>query len=296
MKEKFFSLSDIKKTYEPVQDHIKTRKLIFQYSVNQNDIRETALDGLDLSETELVLDLGCAYGFFTEKLAGRLKAHASITGIDVIDKANSRLFLSAVRSMGYRGEFLAGSADCIEDMAPESFDLVVASYSLYFFPHLIGHIARILRPGGVFITITHTESSLQEVTGLISDSMRALGLEVPEEFAIGRLLKVFSLENGEEQLQPYFGRIEKILFKNDLSFPREHIDDCIDYLSKKRALLFKELFEAGQRKGEEVMSVIYGTVRERAREGGAVVITKDDGVFRCYDPHPHACGRERGDL
>lgn len=286
MNEKFFSLSDIKKTYEPVQDHIKTRQLIFQYSVNQEDIRETALNGLNLSEVESVLDLGCAYGFFTEKLAGRLKAQASITGVDVIDKANSRLFLAVVRSMGYRGEFLAGSADCIREMAPERFDLVAASYSLYFFPHLIDHIARILRPGGVFITITHAEASLQEVTALISESMRASGLEAPEELAIGRLLRVFSLENGEAQLRPYFGGIEKIIFENDLAFPHEHIEDCIDYLSKKRNLLFKELFEADQSKSEEVLSVFYRTVRERARTWGAVVITKDDCVFRCYDPHP----------
>ena len=53
---------------------MKTRCLIARYSINRRDIREIALEKLDLSSFKDILDLGCAYGFFTERLAGRLKS------------------------------------------------------------------------------------------------------------------------------------------------------------------------------------------------------------------------------
>lgn len=279
-----YSEDDIRKIYEAVRDHVETRRLISRYSANREDIRENALEGLDLTGTADVLDLGCAYGFFTEKLAGRLKEGAAVTGLDLAGEANRDLFLRIVDSMGYRGRFVAGSADLIGDMDAVSFDLVVASYSLYFFPHLIGQIARVLRPDGVFITITHAEASLSEVIRLIPDCIRSVGVEPPAEPAIGRLLRRFSLENGEEQLRGHFGRIEKIPFENDLSFPQSDIEDCVDYLGKKRNLLFKEVFDANPQRVDEALSCFYRELRESARREGKVVITKDDCIFRCFNP------------
>lgn len=282
--DRLYSIEDIRKAYEEVRDHMETRRLISRYSVNRQDIRERALEGLDMGGFENALDLGCAYGFFTEKLAGRLKEGAAVTGLDLIDNANRNLFLKIVDSMGYRGRFIAGSAELIGDMVSDSIDLVVASYSLYFFPHLIGEIARILRPGGIFISITHAESSLREVIRLIPVCMASAGLETPPaEPAIGRLLRVFSLENGEAQLKKHFGKIERIVFNNELSFPLDNIEDCIDYLGKKRTLLFKELFDTYPQRAGEALSYFYRELRENARREGKVAITKDDCIFRCFD-------------
>lgn len=282
--EGLYSVDDIQKAYEAVRDHRETRHLISRYSINRQDIRDVALEGLDLTGVEEVLDLGCAYGFFTEKLAGRLKEGAAVTGLDLVGEANRDPFLAVVDSMGYRGRFVAGSADLVCDMAPGTIDFVVASYSLYFFPHLIGAIARILRPGGIFVTVTHTESSLQEVIRLIPDCIRSIGLDAPEEPTIGRLLRAFSLENGEAQLRGHFGRVEKILFENELTFPRDDIDACIDYLGKKRNLLFKEVLDTNPKRIDEALSCFYRELRESAHREGSVVITKDDGIFRCFDP------------
>ena len=280
-----YSVEDIRKTYEAVRDQREARRLIFRYSVNRQDIRGIALEGLDLADVENALDLGCSYGFFTEKFAGRLKVGATVTGLDLVGKANRALFLSLVDSIGYQGRFVAGRADLIGDMDSGSLDLVVASYSLYFFPHLIGEIARILRPDGIFIAITHAELSLREVIRLIPGCMVSAGLEaLPTEPAIGRLLRVFSLENGEAQLNPHFGRIEQIVFENKLSFQREDIEDCKDYLGKKQNLLFKELLDEHPQRVEEALSCFYRQLHETARREGRVVITKDDCIFRCFNP------------
>ena len=132
-----FSYEDIRKTYEEVVWHRRCKDIIQGYALNTKDIRDVALEGADLSHVHRVLDLGCGYGFFTERLTGRLGSQAHITGIDVIEKNNRDSFLHAVDHMGYTGTFIQGSADLIRDMADSGFDLVITSYSLYFFPHLI---------------------------------------------------------------------------------------------------------------------------------------------------------------
>ena len=72
-KNHLYSTEDIKKTYESIQNHIRTKHIILNYSRNAGDIRKIALEGLDLSRVKRVLDLGCGYGFFTESLKGLLK-------------------------------------------------------------------------------------------------------------------------------------------------------------------------------------------------------------------------------
>jgi SAM-dependent methyltransferase len=284
VEENLYSTDDIAGTYRAVADHIDTRRHIFRYSENDGDVRDAALQGVDLGWMRSALDLGCAYGFFTEKIASRLHVDAHITGIDLIDNGNRSSFLSIIESAGRRGRFIAKHADCISEMQSGEFDLVIASYSLYFFPHLIGEIARILQPRGVFIAVTHTERSLNEIIQLIPNAMKQTGIDPPGELAISRLLQVFSMENGERRLTPHFETVETIPYPNKLIFPRERIDDCIDYLSKKRNLLFKEVIERDRHRLEDVMDVFFSGLRERAEHNAVLEITKNDCIFRCRYP------------
>lgn len=284
--DKIYSIDDIARTYKEVPDHIETRRHISRYSENPHDIREIALRGLDMKVVKTALDLGCAYGFFTEKLSEYLKKGSYITGIDIIDEGNRSSFLQILDNSGCEGRFVAGNAEYIQTMQSGSFDLIVASYSLYFFPHLIGEIARVLKPGGVFIALTHSEESLKEIIKLIpmpDNAMKGSG-EAVREPAISRLLRVFSMENGEGQLKEYFGRVETISYSNKLIFPHEKIDDCFDYVSKKRDLLFKEVIDADPGGLEEAMKDFFSRIKEYALKSKVLEITKNDCIFRCYSP------------
>ncbi|MGC9323759.1 MAG: class I SAM-dependent methyltransferase [Desulfomonilia bacterium] len=280
-----FSHVDIKNTYEQIDDHRHTSMLIQRYAANSRDIRDVALEGLNLEACERVIDLGCGYGFFTEKLKGRLAPSATIVGIDVVNRSNREAFKATVSSMSYRAEYIQDSADIIVDMDDASWDLAIASYSLYFFPHLIPDISRILRPDGVFITLTHSRYSLQEVTTLVPGCMKISGLDPPGDLRIHRLFRSFSLEEGYEQLAGYFDRVERIMYDNSLTFPLDQVRDCIDYLDKKRYLIFKEVMEMHPHKIDEVVSHFNRAVSEHAEVHGKVIITKDDAVFRCFHPH-----------
>jgi ubiquinone/menaquinone biosynthesis C-methylase UbiE len=278
-----FSEDEIKKTYEQTGDHVHTKYLITKYSTNPYDVRDIALQGLDLSGAEHILELGCGYGSFTKNLTGLLGRDAEITGIDMVPE-NGKPFLSAVKSMNYKGYFICGRADCIKEFEDNLYDVIIASYSLYFFPHLIEDVARILKPEGVFIAITHSQYSLQEVLHLIPESMKNIGLTPIEKTTIARLFEAFSLENGREQLAPHFGRIDEIVYENVLRFSPDEIQDCIDYLEKKQYLLFKDVAERHPLRIEHVKNGFYKCLHNHAKEKGEILLTKDDVIFHCFNP------------
>jgi SAM-dependent methyltransferase len=278
-----YSIEDIKKAYEKTGDHATTRNIITRYSTNPDDIRDIALDGLDLSCASHILELGCGYGAFTGKLAGRLHEEAEITGIDMVAE-NGPPFSATVAAIGYKCVFVRGNADLIKKMRTSHFDLIIASYSLYFFPDLVGDVSRILEPGGIFIAITHSRRSLEEVLQFIPKSLANMGLASPEETRLARLFRAFSMENGQAHLAPFFRRVDVIIYENRLMFPKEDFGDCVDYLNKKDSLLFKDIEERYPHQREAIKSHFYDDLRLYAERKGGLSITKDDAVFRCFEP------------
>lgn len=279
-----YSTDDIRNTYQIIRNHIRAKDIIREHAINPRDVREVALENLDLSRVKRVLDLGCGYGFFTEGLKGRLHEKARIFGIDAVDTENRNVFLQTVDRIGYQGEFIHSRADFLREMDEGCFDMVTASYSLYFFPHLIEEIARVLKPEGIFVTITHSRDSLKEVTRFIPRCLEKIGIDQVGEIAFNRLLRSFSLENGSEKLKPFFGRVERIIYENDLLFSLQSIQECLDYLEKKRFLIFKDVSERCPQKMEDILSEFNTMIREHARLCGEFAVTKDDAVFRCFCP------------
>lgn len=279
-----YTADDINKTYEQVHDLLLTRYIIKTYSTNKSDIRDIALNGLNLKNVKRVLDIGCGYGFFVEKLKGMLDDGAIIIGIDMVEN-NREPFLHSVASIQYKGEYITGNADVITNMAKSSFDLIITSYSLYFFPNLMREISRILAPHGIFIAVTHSKNTLQEVLGIINTCMERLNIKTMEKTLISRLFLAFSREEGKVQLENHFKRVEQIDFMNSLIFPHEYIEDCIFYIEKKKNLIYKEVLERSPNKFEAMRRCVELNIAEISKNNGVLTINKDDAVFRCYGPN-----------
>jgi len=102
-----------------------------------------------------ILDLGCGEGGYSRELTRR---GARVVGVDgsprLVEVARQR-----ARDEGLAIEHLRANASALDDLAPASFDRVVAAMSLMDVEDYAGAVAevhRVLRPGGdLWMSLTH---------------------------------------------------------------------------------------------------------------------------------------------
>jgi len=256
--------------YEDPTEHAHISALIRSHSSNRQDVRGAMLSSLDLHTAEEVLDLGCGFGFWAEELAGRVSPMARFTGIDACD-ANERGYLRSLEPTGRRARFIC--ADLVSDLPfdDDSFDLVIATYSLYFFVHIIPEVARVLGPGGQFLAVTHSERSFAGLLG-------AMGLTGEDSPLMG-LVREFSAENGEVLLSGSFPTVERVDYLNALSFGEGDRSDFLAYVQFKLPLL-----NPGPSDDEVWSEALIRRASDSLRRSGRVIVQKDDALFICGGP------------
>lgn len=116
-------------------------------------INPILLDFLGDVKGKVVLDVACGEGHFSRKLAEQAKGDIQIIGIDsskrLIDLAHKKN-----KSFSHCIKFHIGDASFLDQLSPNSFDVVVCNMALMFikrFEETIQEIARVLKPGGVFV-------------------------------------------------------------------------------------------------------------------------------------------------
>ena len=256
--------------YEDPSWHVAISDIIRRNSTNPLDVRDAVLDGVDLSFAKTILDLGCGFGFMTEAVARRTTTDVPIVGVDACAE-NERPYLDRITATGRQGHFLCRHIDAQLDWPDGSFDLIVASYAMYFFPNALPEIARILRPRGMFIAVTHSEKfgeNLMELTGLERSNSGLL-----------RLIRAFSSENGAALLGPWFQEIERVVYHNMLAFEGRRRGELLTYLKFKGPFLVPDS-PAG---AELPASLLYAVCSVSLRQG-RIVLDKDDAIFRCKRP------------
>jgi SAM-dependent methyltransferase len=137
------------------------------------------------------------------------------------------------------------------------FDLIVSLYSLYFFPGAVGEIARLLKPGGLFVCLTHSASMLEE------------GQHYFDFRNLRKVIEHFSAENGEALLRQYFPGVRHIDYPNALVFRRGDEDSLATYIDFKKEFIEKD--------------VDPGVVRDKMvselRRKGELSFNKNDRIF-----------------
>jgi ubiquinone/menaquinone biosynthesis C-methylase UbiE len=269
----------VQEVFNDVRAHRRVADLIRRYSTNKRDIRRVATEGLDLRACRSLLDLGCAFGSFATSLQGRVHPRAAITGVDVVE-AYEPMFLDACRRAGMGGRFFSGGASVLKTFADRSYDLILCSYALYFFPDAVQDIARLLSRDGIFVAITHHQRNAGELIDLTKDILRAEGLfretKLPFETIIGR----FSSENGEALLSPCFGQVRTIDYINSLVFPPADALRLLEYFRFKSPLYF---MGTGM-EAEVLLSRIRDRLLEAASGKDSLTVSKNDRIFVCEWP------------
>ncbi len=229
-----------------------------------------ALDRHDISFARRVLDLGCGFGFMAEEVARRVHAQAVVTGVDALP-ANREPFVARVRGAGRQARFVTERLESALPCAPESFDLVVSSYSLYFFPQIIPEVSRVLARDGLFLAVTHSMSSTRAV-------LRLAGLPVegsPLLDQVGR----FCAERGGEVLSRCFGRVERVDYPNHLRFSAAEVDELVAYLRFK----FSSISDWPESESE-LAAMLARDLGERLRTRGDTLVEKNDAAFWAREP------------
>jgi ubiquinone/menaquinone biosynthesis C-methylase UbiE len=219
---------------------------------------EELLGSLPLTPTMKVLDLACGDGFYTRRLAERLGSGGTVTGVD-LDRAYLRAAArEAARHTGPAAiELVSASFDRLP-FGDDTFDFVWCAQSLYSLPEpvaVLGHLARVLRPGGVVAVLEN--DTLHQVSlpwpvslelPLRAAELRALSERSrhPNKFYVGRRLPAVFAAAGLEPLkmathafdrQAPLGAAEQRLLQSYLDEVDERVAPFLD------AALLRELRE-----------------------------------------------------
>lgn len=265
--------------FTDVKTHRLIADLIRKHSTNRSDIREIALEGLNISGCRNILDLGCGFGLFTEILKGKVHPSAVVTGVDVIS-AYEAPFLETCRSAGFEGKFYSSGAPHIKECPDKTFDLILCSYALYFFPELIPHVSRVLASNGIFIAIAHDRNNMRELINITKDILSGNDMLRDGMLPLETIISQFSSENGLELLSPWFGLVNAIDYYNALVFQPEDRSQIIEYFLFKSPFLLSGM----NLEMDWVVKLLFVQLQKGSFMRDGFTISKNDRIFVCSSP------------
>jgi len=226
------------------------------------DILET------LPSTARVLELGCGPGYVWKECVDRIPAGWNITLSDLSDGMLDAAWRNlVVTGRAFKYEQIDAQSIPYPD---ETFDIVIANFMLYHVPNrqkALREIHRVLRSpdpvsgksGGHFVAATSSHEHLNELNTWLKKAS-------PDKFI--PFNSSFSLDNGLEQLKPFFSAIEIKHYDNNLRVTE--IEPLMAYIfstMKARDIPESALLEI-RRELEDILS-----------QKGKIFITTDSGLF-----------------
>jgi len=226
-----------------------------QFSTNTYGWFRWLFDHFHLPPRARILELGGGTGLLWRENRGRIPAGWDITLSDfspgMLEQARDTL-----HGAGHTFTFTVIDAQNIPFDAG-NFDAVIANYMLYHVldrPRAFAEVRRVLRPTGRFYAATNGQAHLQELDKLAG--------------AFDCTHGPFTLENGREQLAPWFPDIA--LHRYDDALVITEPQPLIAYLLSMRAASNLDVAE---------QAAIAERVKRELVARGVIRITKDSGLF-----------------
>jgi ubiquinone/menaquinone biosynthesis C-methylase UbiE len=234
-----------------------------RFSTNPYGWHRWVFDLLSLPPDARLLEVGCGPGTLwvenRDRVPGGWRVVLSDFSAGMVGEASRRL-----------GDDVPGFAFTVADaqalpFPPACFDAVVANHMLYHVPDrpaALAEMRRVLRPNGHLYAAANGQAHMRE----LHDRFREIAPHLtPAGDAWG---ESFNLENGEEQLSPWFSRIR--LHRYDDMLAVTEAEALIAYLLSGR---YRSAL-AGDRLAE-----VTRAIKDEIAARGAIRITKDAGLF-----------------
>lgn len=276
-------LENLDNTFGRVKLHQRIGNIILEHSTNQTSLGSIVYKEIHFDETIRVADIGCGYGRCINHLDKIVPSDSDYIGIDPLE-SNRIPFLNTTNTAGFSGNYICGNADRISEFPDNYFDLILCNFSLYFFIDTLPTIVNKLKSNGLFITITHSTNSLNE---LLNDLQIILNIDHKstwDDLGSEQILDNFNAENGLELLQPYFNDIEEIAYSNSLEFHVNDVDKLFDLLQFKKTSLIHHNDYTDYIKTSEFDDKLRNVITVKINKLGKYTLNKDDAIFRCRIP------------
>jgi SAM-dependent methyltransferase len=225
-------------------------------------------DHLDLSDQSRILDVGCGNGLLWRENQNRIPNSCRLTMIDL----SQAMVRDARRSLApLFPDIQWGVADIRHlPFAEAFFDAVIANNMLYHVKPgrsvALEEIRRVLKPGGSFYAGAHGLGHFQALTELVRDFRnrrfwsRCLRRRQPKLSSNG-----FHLDNGREQLEPWFASVQLVRNAGTLVVPSA--EPLVAYVRTRERFTPDELVK------------FTDFVRARIAKDGPIQVSWEVGLF-----------------
>ncbi len=242
---------------------LKTRLQFLQhFSTSGIDQYRWIFDHFDLKPNSRILELGCGLGTLWQKNLDRIPADSTITLSDfspgMLQEAQRNLHGS---SPSFTFQIVDAQSNPFETAR---FDTVIANNMLYHVPdrqRALSEVHRILKGDGRFYASTFGQASFSAMRRLVNCDNTNLWAE-----PLG-----FSLENGAEQLSPWFIHVEL--------YP---LEDTLAVTEAEPLLQMMRLGIGGSYPDEKQLQYAQEEIMQELIQHGSIRIEMHYGLFAAY--------------